>query len=85
MSEMQKPDPTRIDEIADGLYRIHTPLSVVPGGFTFNQYLLRDEQSLLFHTGPRALFPQLGEPMGHDHLRRVLVVVHCALLIRRPG
>ena len=49
---------TRVDEIADGIYRISTPVpaSVVPGGFTFNQYLIRDESPLLFHTGPRMLF-----------------------------
>jgi hypothetical protein len=28
---------TRIDEIADGIYRISTPVTVIPGGFTFNQ------------------------------------------------
>ena len=50
---------TRIDEIADGLFRIHTPDPSVLGGFSFNQYLLRDEEPLLFHTGPRALFPQV--------------------------
>jgi flavorubredoxin len=50
---------TRIDEIADGLFRVHTPDTSFPGGFSFNQYLLRDEQPLLFHTGPRALFPQI--------------------------
>jgi flavorubredoxin len=61
---MQKPDATCIDEIADGLYRIHTPLPDVPGGFSFNQYLLRDEQSLLFHTGPRALFPQVRDAIA---------------------
>ena len=64
MSETQKPDATRIDEIADGLYRIHTPLPSVPGGFSFNQYLLRDEQPLLFHTGPRALFPQVRDAIA---------------------
>jgi AcrR family transcriptional regulator len=32
------------------------PPSVVPGGFTFNQYLIRDEAPLLFHTGPRMIF-----------------------------
>ena len=32
------------------------PPSAVPGGFTFNQYLLVDEEPLLFHTGPRRLF-----------------------------
>jgi flavorubredoxin len=49
---------TEVNVIADGIYRISTPVppSVVPGGFTFNQYLVRDEAPLLFHTGPRRLF-----------------------------
>lgn len=49
---------TRIDAIADNLYRVSTavPADVIPGGFTFNQYLLMDESPLLFHTGHRALF-----------------------------
>jgi flavorubredoxin len=64
MSEMQQPDATRIDEIADGLFRIHTPLSVVPGGFSFNQYLVRDDDALLFHTGPRVLFPQVRDAIA---------------------
>jgi flavorubredoxin len=50
---------TRIDEIADGIYRISTPIppTAVPGGFTFNQFLIDDDEPLLFHTGPRKLFP----------------------------
>jgi flavorubredoxin len=48
---------THIDEIADGIYRICTPMPTVPGGFTFNQYLILDDEPLLFHTGPRRLFP----------------------------
>jgi len=48
---------TSIDEIAEGIYRISTPVSHVPGGFTFNQYLIADDRPLLFHTGPRRLFP----------------------------
>jgi flavorubredoxin len=48
---------TRVDEIAAGIYRISTPVPVVPGGFSFNQYLVLDEQPLLFHTGPRKMFP----------------------------
>ena len=50
---------TNIHEIADGIYRISTPLplDVAPGGFTFNQYLVVDDEPLLFHTGPRRLFP----------------------------
>ena len=37
---------TNVHEIADGIYRISTPLpvDVVPGGFTFNQYLVVDEE-----------------------------------------
>jgi flavorubredoxin len=46
---------TRVDEIAAGIYRISTPVTDVPGGFSFNQYLLVDDQPLLFHTGPRRL------------------------------
>ena len=49
---------TRIDEIADGIFRISTgvPIPAIPGGFTFNQILIRDEAPLLFHTGLRSLF-----------------------------
>ena len=46
---------TRVDEIADGIYRISTPFPGLPGGFTFNQYLVSDDQPLLFHTGPRGI------------------------------
>jgi flavorubredoxin len=54
---------TRIDEVADGIYRISTPVppSVVPGGFSFNQYLVADDEPLLFHSGLRRLFPQVCE------------------------
>jgi flavorubredoxin len=54
---------TRIDEIADGIYRISTPVpaSEMPGGFSFNQYLIEDEEPLLFHTGLRRLFPVVRE------------------------
>lgn len=45
-------DPgTCIDEVAAGIYRICTPLDVIPGGFTFNSYLIDDNEPLLFHTG----------------------------------
>jgi flavorubredoxin len=49
-------DSTRVDEIADGIYRICTPLDVIPGGFTFNSYLIADDEPLLFHTGYKKLF-----------------------------
>ena len=54
---------TNINEIADGIYRINTPLppGVVPGGFSFNQYLIVDDAPMLFHTGPRKMFPLVRE------------------------
>ncbi len=54
---------TRVDEIADGIFRISTavPASVVPGGVTFNQLLIRDTDPLLFHTGPRMMFGVVRE------------------------
>ncbi len=55
---------TRVDEVADGIYRISTPVTVLPGGFTFNQYLVADEQPLLFHSGPRATFPLVSEAVS---------------------
>ncbi len=55
---------TRIDEVAPSVYRIATPLDVVPGGFSFNQDLVMDEEPLLFHTGPRRLFPLVSESIA---------------------
>ncbi len=50
---------TRISEIADGIYRLSTFVPEIgpPAGFTFNQFLVLGEEPLLFHTGPRAMFP----------------------------
>ena len=56
---------TNIHEIADGIYRINTPVSLPNGeAFNFNQYLLVDEQPLLFHTGARPLFPLVREAVA---------------------
>lgn len=43
---------TNVYEIADGIYRINTPVDTVPGRFSFNQYLIPDEQPLPFHSVP---------------------------------
>lgn len=50
---------TNVNEIADGIYRINTPVSMAegPGQFSFNQYLILDDEPMLFHTGPRRMFP----------------------------
>jgi len=52
---------TTIDEVAENIFRISTPLTSVPGGFSFNQYLILDDAPLLFHTGPRRIFPLVRE------------------------
>ena len=48
---------TKVDEIASGIYRLSTVApDIGPHGFTFNQFLLVDEEPLLFHTGHRSMF-----------------------------
>ena len=54
---------TRVDEIADRIYRLATFVpDVGPTGFTFNQFLIDADEPTIFHTGPRAMFPTLLEP-----------------------
>jgi flavorubredoxin len=57
---------TCIDEIAANIYRISTPVppESIPGGFTFNQYLVADESPLLYHTGLLKLFPLVSEAVA---------------------
>jgi flavorubredoxin len=62
-----KQSGTNINEIAEGTYRINTPVELPVGAFSFNQYLIVDEKPLLFHTGPRRMFPLVQEA-----IRRIL-------------
>lgn len=57
----------RIDEIADGIFRLSTlvPEIAAPTGFTFNQYLVTAEEPLLFHTGPRHMFDDISTAVAH--------------------
>jgi flavorubredoxin len=61
-----KESGTNIHEVADGLYRINTSVFLEggPGGFSFNQYLIVDDEPLLFHTGPRKMFPLVREAVA---------------------
>ena len=54
---------TNIQEVADGIFRINTPVSMGgdAGGFNFNQYLIVDDAPMVFHTGQRGLFPLVSE------------------------
>jgi flavorubredoxin len=56
---------TNLHEVAADIYRINTPIDI-PGGpsFNFNQYLIADDAPLVFHTGPRRLFPLVAEAIG---------------------
>jgi flavorubredoxin len=55
---------TNLHEIAPGIYRINTPVEIPAGAFNFNQYLVADDEPLLFHTGTRRLFPLVAEAIG---------------------
>jgi flavorubredoxin len=61
---------TNLDEIAPGIYRLSTLVPEIgPSGFTFNQFLVDDEEPLLFHTGHRSMFPSV-----RDAIARVMPV-----------
>ncbi len=53
---------TKVDEIAPSIYRLSTFVPEIgPTGFTFNQFLLDDDEPLLFHTGHRSMFASVCE------------------------
>lgn len=65
MTITNKQSGTNVHEVADGIYRINTPVAIPgAGGFSFNQYLIVDDQPLLFHTGPRRMFPLVHEAVA---------------------
>jgi flavorubredoxin len=57
---------TRVDEIADGIFRFSTlvPDIAPPAGFTFNQFVITGDEPLLFHAGPRAMFPLVSQAVA---------------------
>ena len=56
---------TNIQEVAAGIFRINLPSDKIPGGFSFNQYLILDDEPLLFHTGHRKSFELVREAVAH--------------------
>lgn len=65
MSVTNRQAGTNVYEVADGIYRINTPVLIEgAGGFSFNQYLIVDDEPLLFHTGPRKMFPLVREAVA---------------------
>jgi flavorubredoxin len=67
---MEKVMETRINEIADGIYRLSTfvPDIAPPAGFTFNQFLVLGDEPLMFHTGLRKMFP-----LNREALSRIIL------------
>src|SRR5262245_11982183 len=53
---------TSITEIAPDVFRIAT--YVPEADLQFGQFLIRDDEPLLFHTGPRALFPLVRDAVA---------------------
>ncbi|HEX6393285.1 MAG TPA: MBL fold metallo-hydrolase [Acidimicrobiales bacterium] len=55
---------TTVTEIADGIYRLSTLTDAVPGGFTFNQFLVKGDEPLLFHTGLKESFQSVSDAVN---------------------
>jgi len=57
---------TTVTEIVEGIFRLSTYVSDVapPAGFTFNQFLIVADDPLLFHTGPRRMFPLVSAALA---------------------
>ncbi len=56
---------TNVHEVSEGFYRINTPVTFEGGvKFSFNQYLITDDEPLLFHTGPRRMFALVREAVA---------------------
>jgi flavorubredoxin len=56
---------TNVHEVSEGIYRINTPVTFEGGAkFSFNQYLITDDEPLLFHTGPRRMFALVREAVA---------------------
>lgn len=53
---------TRVDEIASGIYRVS--VYIPEADFMFNQFLVDGDEPLLFHTGPRNLFPIVSQAIN---------------------
>lgn len=53
---------TTVTEIGDRIYRLSTfvPEIASPAGFVFNQFLIDDDEPVLFHCGGRRLFPSVS-------------------------
>ena len=56
---------TRVEEVAENVFQIHVPITAPNFRFSFNQYLVVDDEPLLFHTGGRGIFPLVRAGITH--------------------
>jgi flavorubredoxin len=56
----------QVTEIADGIFRlsVFVPEISPPQGFSFNSFLIADEEPLLFHAGQRGMFPLFSQAVA---------------------
>ena len=56
----------QIEEIGDGIFRfsLYVPEIAPPAGFTFNHFLIRADEPLLFHCGKRKMFASLASAVA---------------------
>jgi len=65
MTVTNRQSGTNVHEVSDGIYRINTPVVFESGNrFSFNQYLVVDDEPLLFHAGLRKMFPLVREAVA---------------------
>ena len=65
MTVTNRQSGTNVHEVSDGIYRINTPVVFESGNrFSFNQYLVLDDEPLLFHAGLRKMFPLVREAVA---------------------
>jgi flavorubredoxin len=56
---------TKVHEIAPDIFRFSTRIDgVTPDGFTFNQFLIRADEPMLFHCGHRNMFPLISAALA---------------------
>jgi flavorubredoxin len=56
----------QVNEIADGIFRLSVlvPEIGAPAGFTFNSFLVLDDEPLLFHAGQRGMFARFSQALA---------------------
>jgi len=56
---------TKTHEIAPDIFRFSTRVDgITPDGFTFNQFLIRADEPMLFHCGHRGMFPLISAALA---------------------